>query len=236
MDYLSRIELLLSQNENPQKATGMAQYMKNHFPFLGVQKPQRENALKSVIKQIAKEPYEEIIECVKLLWDKPEREYQYVAMDILIACKSRWKASLITDLETLIRTKSWWDSVDLLAAQVAGTYFRKFPEEKYFIIRNWIQDENKWINRSAILFQLKYKHTTDTGLLTEAILPHSASSDFFLQKAIGWVLREYSATNTEWVQQFLETHPLKPLSIREARRGVERSLNKRELRGDAPVK
>jgi 3-methyladenine DNA glycosylase AlkD len=229
MEYLERIHALLSERENHEKAVGMAKYMKFHFPYLGVQKPQRSEALNPLIKQITKScTYEEILNLIQLLWDKPEREFQYVAMDILFASKSKWKESLIQEVELLIRTKSWWDSVDMLATQIAGNYFRLFPENKYRIVREWIKDENKWINRTAILFQLKYKVLTDTELLTEAMIPHISSSDFFLQKAIGWALREFSATNPEWVQLFLEEHNLKPLSIREAKRGVKRSLEKRQ--------
>ena len=223
MEYLETITNLLKTCENAEKAEGMERYMKNHFPFLGVPKPVRAEILNPILKEIKRAKMTEILPLVLALWDKPEREFQYVAMDILASVKLKWTEGLIVEIETFIRTKSWWDTVDMLATQMVGGYFQRFPTEKYSIITKWIEDEDKWINRSAILFQLKYKQKTDTDLLQKTILPHTASKEFFLQKAIGWVLREHSATDVEWVQHFLDTYPLKPLSIREAKRGVERS-------------
>ncbi|HMP98599.1 MAG TPA: DNA alkylation repair protein, partial [Cyclobacteriaceae bacterium] len=112
--------------------------------------------------------------------------------------------------------KSWWDTVDLIAAKMAGNYFRIYPEQKNKYIKKWRNSKNIWLIRSAILFQLKYKTETDFNLLSDIILQHQDSNEFFIQKAIGWVLREYAYTDAAKVKKLVQTHKLKPLSMREA--------------------
>ncbi len=195
-------------------AAGMAAYMKNQFAFLGVQKPRRATLSRSFLVQKKKEAavdWDFICRCFEM----PEREFQYIAIDYLIAVKGRLQANDLVRIETLIITKSWWDTVDLLAG-VAGDIILRHDETKDEFVAKWMQSDNLWLRRVSILFQLKYKDNTDTAFLSRAILKNGDTKEFFLNKAIGWALREYSKTDAEWVRRFISAHSLSALSVREA--------------------
>ena len=120
--------------------------------------------------------------------------------------------------EFMVTHKSWWDTVDYIANKLMGAYFREFPEKRHEYVRKWIASNNIWLQRSALLFQLKYKSDLDPELLGSTIRQLLGSKEFFINKAIGWVLREYSRTNPEWVKEFADMTELQPLSAREALR------------------
>jgi 3-methyladenine DNA glycosylase AlkD len=121
----------------------------------------------------------------------------------------------------MLVTNSWWDSVDVLAKYLVGGYLNKYPEEKLKIIDHFSSAESMWLNRTAILFQLSYKTKTDFNLLKSECEKHKNSNEFFIQKAIGWALREYSKYNPKGVMDFVSIANLKPLSAREAIRNIK---------------
>lgn len=123
-------------------------------------------------------------------------------------------------IEKLIITNSWWDSVDTVAKYILGEYLLEFPLKIKNVIEQFSNSENMWLNRSAILFQLNYKQKTNPGILFSECLKHAHSSAFFIQKAIGWALREYAKTNPEAVKKFVVNNNLKPLSIKEALKNI----------------
>lgn len=196
------------------KAPQMSAYMKNKFPFLGIQKPKRQQLSKEFIKE-AKRGKTIDWDMVNRLWDLPEREFQYLAVDYLIALKDYIKPEDIEIIEKLITTKSWWDTVDAIASIIVGQMCKNHPELIESHILNWAESNNIWLARTAILFQLKYKENTDVSLLSRIIKKNSEQKEFFITKAIGWVLREYSKINKEWVREFIKNNALQPLSIRE---------------------
>jgi 3-methyladenine DNA glycosylase AlkD len=200
----------------PEHAAPMSAYMKHHFPFLGVKTPERRKATGFVIKNTKFLSFNDLKLLVYLLWEEKEREFQHVALDILEKYKPKPEDDFIELIEKLIVQKSWWDSVDKLAGNIACNYFLKFPEKLEVTTYNWNDSENMWLNRSAILVQLNAKQKTNLPLLERVILNHAHSNEFFIQKAIGWVLRQYARTNPEWVISFVHNHALKPLSRREA--------------------
>ena len=118
--------------------------------------------------------------------------------------------------EEMIKQKSWWDSVDHIATWILGPYFQKYPNQIKDVTFKWNQSENFWLQRSSIMFQKSYRSKTDTKLLTDYILHCAGSKEFFIQKAIGWALREYAKTNPDWVKKFVKTNELPVLSRREA--------------------
>lgn len=211
---IDRIVSTLRKNMDPEKAPQMAAYMKNKFPFLGIQKPQRQQLTKEFIKE-AKKGKTVDWDIVNMLWDLPEREFQYLAVDYLIALKDYIKAEDIERIEKLITTKSWWDTVDAIASIIVGQMCRNYPELIESHIMEWAVSSNIWLARTAILFQLKYKENTNINLLNKIIMENSEQKEFFITKAIGWVLREYSKTNKEWVREFIRNNTLQPLSIKE---------------------
>ena len=137
-------------------------------------------------------------------------------MDILDKAVKKLPPSSVTFIEELIRTRSWWDTVDFLAANVAGKFFRIYPEMIRPVSTRWMDSDNIWLQRSCLLFQLKYRLGTDLDLLYSFIERLKGSDEFFIRKAIGWVLREYSKTDPAAVKNYVNTHNLKPLSRKEA--------------------
>jgi len=123
-------------------------------------------------------------------------------------------------LEQLIVQKSWWDTVDGLASWIIGTYFQLYPQTVVGVTEKWMNSGNMWLQRTSLIFQLKYKKNTDTQLLSNYILRLADRKEFFIRKAIGWVLREYSKTNKQWVKNFIQTNKLSALSYREASKYV----------------
>jgi len=122
----------------------------------------------------------------------------------------------------MVINKSWWDTIDFLSPKIVGEYFKLYPETIENQIEKWIHSNNMWLQRSCLIFQLKYKETLNTQLLTHIIQSLLCSKEFFINKAIGWILREYSKTNPQWVIKFVHTNTLNTLSKREALKFINR--------------
>ncbi|NLJ58803.1 MAG: DNA alkylation repair protein [Tissierellia bacterium] len=200
-------------NRKEELAVPMAKYMKNNFPFLGIKTPERKALAKEFIKEskkLRKIDWDFIYKCFEL----PEREFQYLAISYLDAIKNLFSIEDMERIEELIMTKSWWDSIDSISP-IVGHICLKIPETKDIYLDKWIYSDNIWLKRVSILFQLKYKEKTDTIFLRKAILNNSHTKEFFVDKAIGWALREYSKTNKEWVRNFINSNNLSKLSVRE---------------------
>ena len=119
-------------------------------------------------------------------------------------------------LSSLIVKKSWWDTIDVLSPRIIGDMFSRNNGLVDLFADQWIEDENIWLQRSAILYQLYHKDKTDEERLFRYIVRRADSKEFFVQKAIGWALRQYAKTRPESVRDFVASHNLKPLSKREA--------------------
>jgi len=198
------------------KAQQMAAYMKHKFVFSGIQSPARKSVQRKWFTQV-KSANVDRWELIDALWDMEQREYQYVAIDFLNRTpKKDIQKEDIHAIKHIITTKSWWDTVDLIATNYLGTYLLKFPENRDSIIDTWRNDENMWLNRSCLLFQLKYKDQTNFKLLKSLIRQYQPNNEFFIQKAIGWSLRQYSKTNPEGVRSFIDEIRLSGMACREA--------------------
>ncbi|MFJ7725942.1 DNA alkylation repair protein [Neobacillus sp. NPDC097160] len=214
----SNIDLLTKlfvENRNETDAEPMKKYMKGHFPFLGIKSPLRKELEKQFFNEtgILKEPFNK--ELVDELWGKNEREYQYTALTYLEKMMNKLKKEDLPFMEWLITTKSWWDTVDAIAPKPVGKIAEKFPVVVGDTVDGWAVHDNMWLRRAAILFQLKYKQKTNEERLYQYIRQNAGSKEFFIQKAIGWALREYSKTNPASVKAFIEGQSLAPLSVRE---------------------
>ncbi|MEK5037560.1 DNA alkylation repair protein [Sporosarcina sp. FSL K6-3457] len=203
-------------NRNEELAGPMAAYMKGHFPFLGIKSPLRKQLLKEHFTEYTSPEPEQLFEEVWKLYNLPEREYQYAAIALIEKMKKHLTLGDFPVLLEFIETKSWWDSVDSIAPHFVGQLVKMDREYGEKIMLEWSQSDNMWTDRSAILHQLKFKQQTDTELLFMIIKQHADSKEFFIQKAIGWALREYAKTNSDIVTNFVEGNSLKPLSKREA--------------------
>lgn len=214
---ISDLEGVLEKHRNDAYASKMSAYMKDHFSFYGIQSKPRQELAKPFVRELVKNHKKDYWQIAESLWDKEERDFHYIGMEFLKKTYSEWNMATIDLLEWLITNHSWWDSVDFIASNLVGKYVQLFHSENYAIMDDWNKSEDMWIVRTSILFQLKYKNKLNWELLQKYILKHDASNEFFIRKAIGWILREYSKINADVVIQFVADNPqLSGLSKREA--------------------
>lgn len=221
MNFIIVLENAFKQNKNPENALSMAKYMKNNFPFFGIKTDNRRRIFTEIWKENKPEVTENVREIAVALYSKQEREFHYCAIEILIKeLKGNYKKEDIQLIEKLIGTNSWWDSVDTIAKYILGEYLLEFQSETKKVMERFSNSENMWLNRSAILFQLGYKQKTKAAFLFSECIKQAHSKEFFIQKAIGWALREYAKINPEEVKDFVLNSDLKPLSTKEALKNI----------------
>ncbi len=219
-EYSDKIVTLLKQHQNSENREAMEAYMRNQFQFFGIRTPERTALLRDFLKEHGKPQVEELPDIVRCLWSEPQRECQYIALSLLDKQSRYLTKDHLPFLEEIITDKSWWDTIDHIAPNHVGKIYQTEEDDAY--LEKWIHSDNMWLNRISILHQLKYKGKTDQDRLFRYILFHNESKEFFIQKAIGWALREYSKTDPEAVQQFIESEKLAPLSKREGMKHIHR--------------
>lgn len=220
-DYLKTLTIAFQQNVNIQKAASQKAYMRNQFEFFGMTSPIRRLVQKPWLLNDKLPPKTDLENITKTLWLKPQREYQFFAQELMSKYARNFDKNDIELLEFMIVNKSWWDTVDYIAANLLGQYFNLYPIQRAIYVDKWLTFENIWLQRSAILFQLKYKDKLDTDLLSHIITSLLGSKEFFINKSIGWILREYGKTNPAWVVNFVNSHQLEKLSEKEALRLIQ---------------
>ncbi len=201
---------------DPSRADAMAAYMRNEFEFLGLPAPVRRKAAKEFMASFAGCDEDELFAAVHRLWRMEPREFVYVGTDLL---RTHWRVlepDSLPRLKSLVLDRSWWDSVDPLA-HVVGVLVLNHRDLVAEMDR-WVEDENRWIVRVAILHQLSWKDATDTERLFGYSRRRGADEDFFIRKAIGWALRDFASTHPEDVRDFVARHgdDLSPMSVSEA--------------------
>lgn len=219
IQFLSKIESVFTPHANPQEAEAMSKYMKNKFSFLGIKKPLRKELTSSLMKEVKLVITEEwLTKTVRLLWQKQERDYQYMAIELIRRFASKyWSEKSFEEVEKCITEKSWWDSVDALSTYAVAPLVLNYPALMNKM-KAYCNHDNFWLRRVAIIYQLPYYEKTDRHFLWVVCLKNASDKEFFIRKAIGWALRQYARTNPEAVIEFVKTHRdvLSPLSIREA--------------------
>ena len=212
---LSKLISDLEKNRNELLAVSMERYMQVKFSFLGVRGATRTEIYKKYFPEARKS---KVIDWdfVESCWNKEEREFQYVVVYYLKTMQKFLKREDISRLKYLIVTKSWWDTVDLLAKVVGSLVIRIEGYDQ--IMLEWSKDSNIWLKRVAILYQLSLKEKVDKQVLDKILVNNLGDSEFFINKAIGWALRDYSKYNPEWVREFIKKNKenMANLSIREA--------------------
>lgn len=205
----------LESQKNSERAAYMHAYMKNQFEFLGVSTPARKAICKKYLKEAATEKKVDF-NFVGICYESRYREHQYVAVNYLDAVADYLKESDLPKVKNCIITKSWWDTIDGLD-RIVGRMAAEYPAINKTLLA-WSTDENIWLRRVAIDHQLDRKTKTNTELLEKIIVNNLNQKEFFINKAIGWSLREYSKTNPDWVADFIKRHKngLAALSLREA--------------------
>ncbi|WGN88800.1 DNA alkylation repair protein [Ligilactobacillus faecis] len=215
MDKYRRIEERFKKNRNELKAASMSKYMKNKFPFYGISAPERRKLYNEFLKNEQRSgsvDWDFLFQC----YENEHREFQYLVYDYLLKMKEFIVYEDIPKIRKLIITKSWWDTIDFLAQVIGNIAIR--DERTHKLMLEWSGEENIWIKRTAIEYQLRLKEKTDPSNLKFIILNCLNTDEFFINKAIGWALREYSKTNREWVINFMQEQQdkMNVLSVKEA--------------------
>ena len=214
MDFNKLYEEMI-QHKNEEQAQKMSKYMLNKFEYIGIKTPERRKIFKNFFKEYKNE--EKIDwEFVNKCWENKHREFQYIAADYLKNMKDKLTIDDIPKFKRLILKKSWWDTIDNLDMTIGTLALKDSNVNK--ILLEWSLDENIWLRRIAIDHQLLRKEKTNTELLEKILKNNLGQAEFFINKSIGWALRDYSKTNPEWVKNFIEKNRenMAKLSIREA--------------------
>ena len=219
--YIVLLKDLFEKNADPSQAAPMKKYMRGQFEYLGIKTPQNKTLMKEFISKYGLPHIEDLDTILRDLWALPEREFQYVGLGLLDKLEKKLPANFIKPIEYLIITKPWWDTVDAIASHTVGTHFRRFPAVRERYLSKWRASEDIWLRRTTLLFQLNYKKETDFELLCEIIGENLDSKEFFINKAIGWSLRQYARVDPTLVSKFVRSTPLHPLSRREAMKHLD---------------
>lgn len=206
-----------------ERAKGMKAYMRNQFEYLGISAPMRKELLKPFIRNYSWKGEEPFIELLNLFWAMPQREFKYIALDFSFRFEKKLNPTAIPFFESLIAKESWWDTVDGIAPHVIGNIVKRNMLFRERLCEKWIESDNIWYQRAAIILQLKFRGQTDFDLLKALILRRADSKEFFVQKASGWALRQYSRINPNAVKQFINENKIPSLAAREGMRLILKS-------------
>ncbi|XP_078591828.1 uncharacterized protein LOC144870926 [Branchiostoma floridae x Branchiostoma japonicum] len=220
---VNKLRKAYSKAADSAKAIQMKRYMRDQFEFYGLSAPERRAIDKQVLTDFKSLDVKSHHQLLLLLWQQPQREFQMCGTDlatrhwqVLAEDEERCKASLDC-VKELITTKSWWDTVDMLAVNVVGKFVLRYPTSMVPVMEEWVGDDDMWLRRTAILHQLKAKHNTDQDRLFRMCLQCCHEKEFFIQKAIGWALREHHKLHPQDVKTFVRDKArLAKLSQREA--------------------
>lgn len=213
---LGELRAALEPLANAEQAFTMAGYVRDQFTYLGIKAPPRRVAQQDVELSMASQPIDDIVAFCHECWAQDEREFQYVACDLLRRVAKRLEPEHLDEVKKLIITKSWWDTVDALASRTVGSVVQQHGRGD--VMDEWIEDDHLWVARTALLHQLFWRADTDDARLFEYCKKQMGHQDFFIRKAIGWALRDYGRTDADAVLAFVKQHEheLSPLSRREA--------------------
>ncbi len=219
--YVKELKGVFLRNANPGNAQKMSAYMKGHFPFFGITSPIRKDLMKEFFSKNGFPELREFEGVIKSCFHEKERELHYFAVDIMSKEIRKLSPEFIDLTEWMVVNESWWDTVDAIASNIIGPLLLKHPELQ-IRDKKYMTSENMWFRRTALLFQLKYKEQTDQVKLFHYCKALASEKEFFIRKAIGWVLREYSKTEPEAVINFVNKTPISALSKREALKWVNK--------------
>ena len=215
MDKYFDIKKRFEEKEDKENAAQMAKYMRDQFVFYGLPTPKRKALYKDFLKEEKKSgqiDWAFLDRC----YEDEHREFQYLVCDYLTVMDNFLAYDDIPRIKAYIKCKSWWDTTDSLDRVIGQIGLRDSRVDALML--EWSLDDDFWVRRVAIDHQLCRKEKTNTELLEKILVNNFGSDEFFINKAIGWSLRDYSKTNPEWVRAFVEKHAVRmaKLSVKEA--------------------
>jgi 3-methyladenine DNA glycosylase AlkD len=217
-EFIDSLSFAFSLHADRQRAVEMKAYLRNQFEFLGIQTPTRRSIYKDLPK-LPKDP-QYILKIANELWEKPEREYRYVACDLLIKNAKVFKLDDLPAFKNLLQKDSWWETVDSLSSAISDIVLNEKlnNHESQHTMDEWLLDSDFWVRRSAMIHQLGWKKHTDTDRLMQYALTLAPESEFFIRKAIGWAFRDYAKCNPAFVQNFMHLNKsvFSNLTVKEA--------------------
>ena len=216
-EVMTRLTRVYAAAADPGRAVAMAAYMRDQFPFLGIPSPTQKALTREVLAGLGRPAEPDLAAVALACWERPEREYQYFACGLLRRHARLCGPEFIDTARHLLVTRSWWDTVDSLAAHLVGPLVAHHPR-LVATTDAWLTGGDRWLVRTAILHQLTFKEATDASRLFRYCTAQAGNPDFFVRKAIGWALREYAKTDPAAVRTFVNAHHsrLAALSVREA--------------------
>jgi len=223
IDYiLSELSSSFEENSNDDNAIKMEAYLKGQFKLYGIKAPLRKAILKPFYPEVKLLNRDDFKVLINKLWDEDHRDHQYAAMEFLQKNKKKLDANDVPFIERFIVTKSWWDSVDMLASHMVGHLFRSNMDLRNKWIEKWMLSDNIWLQRTCLIFQLKYHKETDLDLLKSLILELKPINEFFIQKGIGWALRDHSKEHPQVVMDFIKKNKIEGLAKREGLKWIKK--------------
>jgi 3-methyladenine DNA glycosylase AlkD len=217
--FANAVEHALIPLADEAKAEGMKAYLLNQFEFLGLAAPVRRAAVKAIVK-VKWHSTDDLLAVAELLWQKPEREYRYTAVDLLRQHSGQLSVNDLPALQALLLQDAWWETVDGLSAVIADVMHVAVQQKPNAAVTMdvWLKHPSHWVRRSAMLHQLGWRLDTDTTRLFGYATQLADEKEFFIRKAIGWALRDYARWNPQAVTDFLVEHraSLSGLTVREA--------------------
>ena len=217
--FVHAVEHALIPLADEAKAQGMKAYLLNQFEFLGLAAPVRRAAVKAIGK-VKWQSSADLLAAAELLWQKPEREYRYTAVDLLRQQSAQLNVKDLPALQALLLQDAWWETVDGLSAVIAEVMHAAVQQKPNAAVTMdvWLKHPSHWVRRSAMLHQLGWRLDTDTTRLFGYATQLADEKEFFIRKAIGWALRDYARWNSQTVTEFLVQHRarLSGLTVREA--------------------
>jgi 3-methyladenine DNA glycosylase AlkD len=222
-EVIKKLRKQLIQESDPQVSAGARAYLRNQFVFIGVTTPERRKITRSLVNESKTFTEKELVSLCQDLWEQKEREFQYIACDLLIKNSKRLSQDFVTKhAKWFITTKSWWDTVDALRSAIEPVIDQNPQLRK--LMDQWVKYDNIWMVRVAIIHQLKLGKRTDVVRLEKYCALRAKDKEFFIAKAIGWALRSYSYTDPRFVKKFIKSNSdLQPLSVREGLKAINRN-------------
>lgn len=218
---LIKLKVQFQNKANPQQAKMLGKYMRDQFKFYGLHTPERRSCYKDFLKE---EKRKKKIDWNLLnnAWEEEYRDFQYFVCDYLIAMQKFVTFDDLPKIEKFVRSKQWWDTIDSLIKPIG--YLGLDDKRVDNLMLNWSQDSDFWVRRVAIEHQLLRKNKMNTQLLDQILVNNLNSREFFINKAIGWALRDYSKTNPEWVRTFINRNSdnMAKLSIKEGSKCLDK--------------